>query len=185
MAARIRYTVRVQSKAGRIFWVGRVNKSFDELQQKYLEETGRWLADYIKRRVRVRGQGAGGIGLKGYSVTPVTINVNGKPKREPAGGLPRRYQGGYRAYRKDVGLQDSHFALHNTGAAWGNFKAFAEQGRIDIGFTDQQDAEAAEAAIANGREEMLAVDGQELDMLAERALKSITKLVWASLFTEE
>lgn len=149
------------------------------------EAVAKWLGSYIRKRVQQRGMGSAGA-LKGYSTRPLRVDTGILNKRVPPGGFPKRYQGGYAEYRADVGLQNSHFALTNTGYSFNNFGASIESGNpssdISVGFSDARSVQAADEAIKNGREHMFDLNEKEVDRAAAIYLKYVTKALWDSFF---
>jgi hypothetical protein len=148
--------------------------------------TGKWLGEHIRKRIQQRGQGAGGQKLAGYSTRPVKVNHGLLRKKEPSGGLPKRYKGGYKEYREDVGLQTDNFAFTNTGYSMSNFGHLNPGGdSIDIGFTDANSDQAAQDAVDRGREQMFDVDDKELDRVTEIYLNSVVAGLWTNFFSAE
>jgi hypothetical protein len=147
---------------------------------------GKFVAGHIRDRVQRKGLGAGNSSLAGYSTNPVNVSRGLLPKKKPADGLPKFYKGGYVEYRKDVGLQVSHFAFTNTGNSFRGFMAdvgdAAVSTPVKIGFIDPKSHQAAVAAVERGRPDMFGLDANELDSAMQVYLDSVVDSVWKDFF---
>lgn len=145
------------------------------------------IVNYIRDRIRLKGQGQGGAGVKGYSTKPLSMRQDGrsslgKASIPPQGGIPRGKQmffpGGYKEYREKAGLQTAHIDLSNMGnlwLGWGILRHARPGNPMAIGFRRKVDAIAANSAQENGRPTLFLLDSQELYMLSAGVEALITK----------
>jgi len=144
------------------------------------------LSDRIKRHVMERvskyGRGADN-DLKGYSTSYLVVDKplpGEKPMRKPARGWGSPHRRGYKQYRDEIGLVSDRFVFSNMGAAWRDWMQSepSASGPLLFGFADGLNAAAADEAIDNAREDMLALNAQELEQYAEEYIDTFLKGVW-------
>jgi len=142
------------------------------------------IRDLIRNRVRLQGMGADAK-LAGYHEGPLVVDENRKKKKSPSGGLPKFYKGGYKQYRKDVGLEEDKFVLENTGALWRDWRHFpiaASTEPLLFGFGAAINDEVAEAAMKGSekgpRDDMFDLNQAELDSLGGEALELVLDKIW-------
>jgi hypothetical protein len=151
-------------------------------RMKIRKEIAQRIKQHIMDRVSLKGQGADGK-LKGYSTNSIPIFKPGagqKPMQKPPRGWGAFYEGGYKEYRDDAGLVSNKFVFSNKGAAWRDWmKATQEpEGPLRFGFSDSLNVEAADAAIENGREDMLDLNAGELDDFGTQYLHLALMQIW-------
>lgn len=144
------------------------------------------LSDRIKRHVMERvskyGMGADGQ-LKGYSTSYLVVDrplPGEKPMRKPARGWGVPHRKGYKQYREEIGLTADKFVFSNMGNAWRDWMQADQNpdGPLYFGFADSLNVSAADEAITNSRDDMLALNGQELEQYAEEYINTFLKGVW-------
>ena len=123
--------------------------------------------------------------LAGYHEGPLVVDENRKKKKTPSGGLPKFYKGGYKAYRKDVGLEADKFVLENTGALWRDWRHFpitATTEPLLFGFGAAINDEVAQAAMKGSekgpRDDMFDLNQAELDAMGAEALEVVLDKIW-------
>src|SRR3990172_1939540 len=95
-----------------------------EVRAAYRPAIAKGMMDSIRIRVSERGMGGEGI-LAGYSTRPLVVTTGTiKPKKTPVRGWNAFHEGGYKQYRKELGLQSDLFVFSNKGAAWRDWKFF-------------------------------------------------------------
>lgn len=130
---------------------------------------GKWLEEYIRDRVKNKGQGAYGT-LRGYSDSPVLIawpRPSGlKRIKQPVGGVPTRqgmfFGKGYEEYKQMTGQVWDKFTLENTGDLWRDWKYFESNSLtapILLGFSDAKNSYVADVERnEHGRPGIFALD---------------------------
>lgn len=139
--------------------------------RKFRRDLGYEAARYIRLRVSKQGRGSTKQ-LKLYSENDFFFKKSPKAMWDEKSFIGKLVFGGYKAYREKVGLQTGHFAFENTGNAWADwdFTVNDESGVVAIGFSDPINAEAAEAAMRNGRPDMLDLSDQEMQMILDKII---------------
>jgi len=139
-----------------------------------------YMRDAIRERVSTRGEGASGV-LNGYSTSPLVVEPGIlKPKRKPVRGWYSFHIGGYKQYRKELGLVSDLFVFKNKGAAWRDWRYFdlMDSGPLAFGFASAANSEAADAAVDNGRPDMFEPGDKELNTAADKLLDIIVQKIY-------
>jgi len=160
------------------------------VRKQYLTVIADAVRDGIRIRVSRYGQGPDGV-LKGYSEHPIVMHQDGVPpnpgikrRRTPARGWETFHGGGYKQYRKELGLVSDLFVFSNTGAAW---KDWGHGGTnpvpnsvISIGFSSGPNNLAADEAENRGRPEMFSASDKELDVAAQLLLDNLVEKIYGA-----
>lgn len=147
---------------------------------------GKWTVSHLQSRVGTKGRGAFGK-LAPYSTTPVKVREeDGLKKKQPPGGLPRFYKGGYREYRKKVGLTVNKFVFSNTGhslrSMTHDIEGDGSTGAVLVFMSDAASMQAAEKAVDRGREDMFDANDRELETMTGEYLTALTSELWDDFF---
>jgi len=143
---------------------------------------GNRIRTIIRNRVSKHGLGKSGQ-LKGYSTKPIRISripqAGRKPYVPPVGGKPGAksvfYPGGYKAYRRSVGLRATRFILSNTGDFWRDFRYLRDgrpDGDVKIGVMDSLNADVIEYT-EKGRPDIFELNEIEITRVGEEILDAL------------
>jgi hypothetical protein len=157
---------------------------------------GFWIRDRIRLRVGKSGKGAKGM-LRGYSKRPIRMSPPNDPSRlkpiispkkgaqggrysKKGGGGSVFFRGGYKEYKQKTGQVSDRFTMTNKGHFWRDWKILTGRnykGSVEIGWSREANAAAADKAYDGGRSHMFDLNDREMKLLRDSVGQELQKVL--------